>query len=194
MGIYSFGPFRLEVEERRLLREGQAIQLRGKIFDTLCVLVANPGRLMRKDELLQSIWPNSAVEENSLDQNISHLRKALADGKNLKYIETIPRQGYRFVAEVAEHEPSTADSKLSAQGNLPQMPRQEIQYFTADDGAKIAYSIAGSGPPLVKAANYLNHLDFEWKSPIWAHWVAELTAIIPSSGTTSAATAFPVGM
>lgn len=175
MGIYSFGPFRLEVEERRLLREGQAIQLRGKIFDTLCVLVANRGRLMRKDELLETIWPNSAVEENSLDQNISHLRKALADGKNFKYIETVPRQGYRFVAEVAEHEPSTADSKSSPLGNLPKMPRQEIQYFTSDDGAKIAYSIAGSGPPLVKAANYLNHLDFEWKSPIWAHWVAELT-------------------
>src|SRR5689334_16464622 len=104
MGIYSFGPFRLEVEERRLLREGQAIQLRGKIFDTLCVLVANRGRLMRKDELLETIWPNSAVEENSLDQNISHLRKALADGKNLKYIETVPRQGYRFVAEVAEQD------------------------------------------------------------------------------------------
>lgn len=175
MSVYTFGPFRLEVEERRLWRGGESIRLRGKIFDTLCVLVANHGRLMRKEDLLQAIWPDSAVEENNLDHNISQLRKALGESEDVKYIETVPRQGYRFITPVTGHAGAEPDSKMLSPWVLPEIPRQEIRYFNADDGARIAYSIAGSGPPLVKAANYLNHLDFEWHSPIWAHWVAELT-------------------
>jgi DNA-binding winged helix-turn-helix (wHTH) protein/pimeloyl-ACP methyl ester carboxylesterase len=175
MPQYIFGPFHFDVEERRLLRDGEEIRLRGKPFDTLRALVENSGRLIRKDELMQAVWPDTIVEENNVDHCISQLRKLF--GKDDHYIETIPRQGYRFTAEVSAV-PDQNDGQaapLQTRKAVPDVPDQEIRFIEANDGVKIAYSLAGSGPPLVKAANWLNHLDFEWQSPIWAHWVAELT-------------------
>ena len=97
---FRFESFELDVGERRLSRSGELIPLRAKIFDTLCILVENHGRLIRKDELIQRLWPDSVVEENNLDHNISKLRRALRDGTNgQKLIETVPRQGYRFIGE-----------------------------------------------------------------------------------------------
>ena len=99
--IYCFGPFRLDVGERRLSREDRVVPLRGKVFDTLRALVDRHGRLVRKDELMQAVWSGVAVEVNNLDHNISALRKALGQERGgAKYIETVPRQGYRFVAPV----------------------------------------------------------------------------------------------
>jgi DNA-binding winged helix-turn-helix (wHTH) protein/tetratricopeptide (TPR) repeat protein len=99
--IYEFGPFRLDVGERQLLLEGRSLRLRPKVFETLCVLVKNQGHLLAKEELIQAIWPDAIVEENNLDHNISTLRRVLNDGATgLRYIETVPRKGYRFVAAV----------------------------------------------------------------------------------------------
>jgi TolB-like protein/Flp pilus assembly protein TadD len=100
-GAYRFGPFALDVRERRLTRGRDVIPLRHKVFDTLRVLVENAGRLVTKQELLDRVWPETSVEENNLNHNVSVLRKALGDrstGEN--YIETVPRAGYRFVATV----------------------------------------------------------------------------------------------
>jgi DNA-binding winged helix-turn-helix (wHTH) protein/pimeloyl-ACP methyl ester carboxylesterase len=176
MAQYVFGPFLLDVEERRLLRDGEEIRLRGKVFDTLRVLVENSGRLIRKDELMRAVWPDTSVEENNLDHCISQLRKLL--GENESFIETVPRQGYRFKAAIAIG-PSKATIHQMPERQVPALvpdyPKQDIQFFKTSDEVKIAYSRAGCGPPLVKAANWLNHLDFEWQSPIWAHWIAALT-------------------
>jgi eukaryotic-like serine/threonine-protein kinase len=99
--LYEFGPFRLDVEERLLMRDGRMAPLPPKVFDTLLVLVENSGRVVSKDELMQSLWPDTFVEESNLTQNISQLRRALSDGTTgAKYIETIPKRGYRFVADV----------------------------------------------------------------------------------------------
>ena len=148
--------------------------MRGKVFDTLTALVTSSGKLVRKDDLLEKVWPETAVEDNNLDAAISQLRKIF--GPHRAYIETVPRQGYRFVQDVRElgNPVAVLPTREKAHKN-PAIPRQEISFFTAHDGVRIAYSKAGSGPPLVKAANWLNHLEFEWRSPIWAHWVAELT-------------------
>src|SRR5262249_25628779 len=100
-GVYHFGPFELNVAERRLLRDASVIPLRAKVFDTLCVLVENAGRLVRKEELLNAIWHDSVVEENNITQSVSILRKALGDGATGEtYVETVPRIGYRFVTAV----------------------------------------------------------------------------------------------
>ncbi|HEX8071477.1 MAG TPA: winged helix-turn-helix domain-containing protein [Pyrinomonadaceae bacterium] len=99
--LYEFGPFRLDATDRRLLREGAPIPLTPKVFDTLLALVEAGGRVVGKDELMQALWPDTYVEENSLTQNISVLRKALGEETTARrYIETVPRRGYRFVAEV----------------------------------------------------------------------------------------------
>jgi TolB-like protein/DNA-binding winged helix-turn-helix (wHTH) protein len=100
---FEFGPFRLEVRERRLTREGHAVPLRGRVFDTLYALISRHGRLVTKDELMADIWPDSVVEETNLNHNICVLRRALGEkATGQKYVETVPRQGYRFVAKVKE--------------------------------------------------------------------------------------------
>lgn len=95
---YEFGPFQLDPSEHLLIRDGNVVQLSPKVFDTLLALVKNNGRILGKDELMQLIWPDTFVEESNLTQNISQIRRALGD--DCKYIETIPRRGYRFVIPV----------------------------------------------------------------------------------------------
>src|SRR5262245_1637246 len=108
-GPYQFGPFHLDVRERRLSRGAEVIPLRLKVFDTLRVLVENAGRLVTKQELLDTVWPDAAVEENNLNHNVSVLRKVLGEkATGQQYIETVPRLGYRFVATVELAERVTA--------------------------------------------------------------------------------------
>ena len=106
---YEFGPFRLNVTERLLQRGNELVPLTPKVFDTLLVLVENTGHIVEKSELMQQLWPDSFVEESSLTQNISLLRRALSDmeGKD-SYIETIPKRGYRFVGDVQERDELTS--------------------------------------------------------------------------------------
>jgi pimeloyl-ACP methyl ester carboxylesterase/DNA-binding winged helix-turn-helix (wHTH) protein len=171
-GSYQFGPFRLDVPQRRLLRGREEITLRMKVFDTLRVLVENAGKLLTKDELLAALWPGTVVEENNLNHNISVLRKALGENATGKrFIETVPRIGYRFTATV-EYAAGTETVASPHEGGLQ---RQEIRYCLTGDGVRLAYAGIGSGPPLVKASNWLTHLDYEWESPIWQHWWAELS-------------------
>ena len=169
--VYRFGPYRLDVRERRLARGGDVVPLRGKVFDTLAVLVERAGQLVTKQELLDAVWPETTVEENNLNHNVSVLRKALGEkATGQQYIETVPRVGYRFAALVdggAAAAPAPATPSIAA--------RQEIRYCTTDDGVQLAYASIGDGPPLVKASNWLTHLDFEWGSPIWRHWWAALS-------------------
>ena len=167
---YQFGPFRLDVAERRLLRDGEPIPLRLKVFDTLRVLVENAGRLVTKEELLQAVWPDTAVEENNLNHNVSILRKALGErAVGQAFIETVPRVGYRFVAPV-KVEAGRFDAITRSAGQA----RQEIRYCTTTDESGW-HATSGRGPPLVKASNWLTHLDFEWESPIWRHWWESLS-------------------
>src|SRR3954470_14389304 len=104
--VYEFGGFALEAG-RRLLRRasGEPIALTAKVFDTLLYLVEQRGETLDKDRLLRAIWPELVVEENNLTQNISTLRQVLGEarGEN-RFIATVPRKGYRFVAEVIERD------------------------------------------------------------------------------------------
>ena len=104
-GAYEFAEFRLLAAQRRLtLRaDGRIIDLTPKAFDALLYLVRHAGELVDKTTLLQDIWPNVVVEENSLSQVISTLRRALgADGGERRFIVTLPGRGYQFVAPVVE--------------------------------------------------------------------------------------------
>src|SRR5262245_34899891 len=97
--IWEFGPFRLDETERLLLREGEPVGLTPKVFDTLVALLERSGRLVEKDELMAKLWPDTFVDEGALTRNISDLRKALGGER---YVETVPKRGYRFVAPVRE--------------------------------------------------------------------------------------------
>jgi len=101
--FYEFGPFRLNAEKHRLTRDGEIIPLSRKDIESLLVLVRNPGKPLEREELLQAVWGDTIVEDGNLTVSISHLRKALeTNGDAAEYIETIPRVGYRFVADVRE--------------------------------------------------------------------------------------------
>jgi DNA-binding winged helix-turn-helix (wHTH) protein/TolB-like protein len=101
--LYEFGPFRIDRLERVLLRDGEVVALTPKVFDILLILVENTGHIVEKDKLMNEVWPDSFVEEGNLTQNVSTLRKALADGaESHAYIQTIARRGYRFVGNVRE--------------------------------------------------------------------------------------------
>lgn len=168
--VYEFGDFRLDVRERRLLRDGHAIPLATKVFETLRILLERSGRLITKDELMRRLWPDTVVEENNLNHNISVLRRALGEqATGESFIETVPRVGYRFAAAVTQPAPATSGQPptLSTAETL----RQDIRFCTSFDGTRIAYSSVGDGPPLAKAANWLSHIEHEWDSPVWKHWI-----------------------
>ena len=100
---YAFDLFVVDAGKSVLLRDGQLVPLTPKAFEILLVLVRQPGRVLKKEELFQLVWPDSFVEENNLPRNISALRKALGEEPTEhKYIVTVPGQGYRFVANVRE--------------------------------------------------------------------------------------------
>ena len=149
---YSFGPFELDPVQRLLLRRGKPVPLAPKAVETLLFLVENNGRLVDKEELMKRIWPDTFVEEGNITTNIHLLRKVLGKGaKGQEYIETIPRRGYRFVAEVevkvnateVERPPVEADAQ-------PESVIQERRELTATTEAPaqtgLPAEIAGPGP------------------------------------------------
>lgn len=106
--LIRFDDFEIDLGERTLWRDGSLVVLPPKVMETLCLLVENHGRLLTKDQLIDRLWPETFVEERNLTQNIFRIRKALGDGsEGRKYIETLPRRGYRFVADVRPVEPET---------------------------------------------------------------------------------------
>src|SRR5262245_57600907 len=99
--LYEFGGFRLDTEERILLREGKPLPLTPKDYEILLALVERSGRITEKDELMRKVWPDSFVGEENLARHVSTLRKTLGENSDgPKYIETIPKRGYRFIADV----------------------------------------------------------------------------------------------
>src|SRR5579863_565880 len=115
-GIFEFGEFQIDVAARTLRREDEAVVLNRRAFDVLLYLVQNPGRILTRDELLKNVWPDSFVDENSLAQSISALRRALGEKPvDKSYIVTLPGRGYQFVLPVRP----VATVSLSA---FPQTP------------------------------------------------------------------------
>jgi Tol biopolymer transport system component/DNA-binding winged helix-turn-helix (wHTH) protein len=101
--IYEFGPYRQDPATRTLTRQGALVEIAPKTFDTLLFLVANSGRTVGREEIMHGVWPDTFVEEGNLNYNISRLRKLLGEYEpGVPYIQTLPKQGYRFVAPVSE--------------------------------------------------------------------------------------------
>jgi TolB-like protein/Tfp pilus assembly protein PilF len=117
--FFEFGAFRLDASERLLLHRGETVSLTPKAFDMLVTLVENSGHLVEKSELMRRLWPDSFVEEGSLAQNVSLLRKALGENETQKFIETVPRRGYRFVATVVSKTGRVAESTIRSIAVLP---------------------------------------------------------------------------
>jgi TolB-like protein/DNA-binding winged helix-turn-helix (wHTH) protein/tetratricopeptide (TPR) repeat protein len=110
--FYEFGHFRIDPDERLLWKEGQAVPLPPKVFATLLALVENAPRIVEKDELLKTVWPDTFVEESNLSQNVFSLRKILGEPE---CIENIPKRGYRFIAPVRRPEAASKERPAARQ-------------------------------------------------------------------------------
>src|SRR2546421_4344754 len=113
--LSAFGSYRLDSVERVLRRDGQPVTLPPKDLETLLVLVERAGHIVEKEQLLEKVWPGVFVEEGNLARHIFNLRQVLGDSsEGRKYIETIPKRGYRFVAPVHEDSEPAATPDLTA--------------------------------------------------------------------------------
>jgi pimeloyl-ACP methyl ester carboxylesterase len=121
--------------------------------------------VVSKDDLIASVWQGRVVSDSTLDSRINAVRKAIGDsGGQQELVRTIARKGVRFVGTVRQ-----AEEQPEAAAILPAVARkQEISFCRSTDGTNIAFAAVGSGPTLVKAANWLTHLEYDWESPVWS--------------------------
>jgi TolB-like protein/DNA-binding winged helix-turn-helix (wHTH) protein/Tfp pilus assembly protein PilF len=134
--LYTFGSYHLDGAERALLRDGQPVALPPKDLETLLVLVERAGHIVNKEELLERVWPGVFVEEGNLARHIFNLRQVLGDGPDgLKYIETIPKRGYRFIAKLHD-EAESADGEINgvgvsepAQASIRGEPKKSLRWL-----------------------------------------------------------------
>jgi len=189
--IFVFGDCELDLDRFELRRAGQVRPVEPQVFDLLAVLIRERRRVVPKEELLDTVWGNRFVSESALTSRVKAARQAIGDdGRSQHLIRTAHGRGYQFVAPVSEAAPSDPVTRFSLSPpalsppapsapapSAPALsaPAQEIRFCTAGDGTRLAYATSGAGPPLVKAANWLSHLDYDWESPVWRHWLAELS-------------------
>ena len=172
---YVFGRFRIDAGKRLLFAKNELVALTPKAFDTLLALVENRGTVLSKEELMSLVWADQFVEENNLAQNIHLIRKSLGEGsEGVKYIETIPKRGYRFVADVeALTEPLPAAP--AARPTAPTRPK--TQYATSTGGVNIAYQVIGEGPlDVVFVMGWVSHLEYSWQEPSFARFLTRLAS------------------
>ena len=173
---FAFDGCELDVQRLELRRDGQGVAVEPQVFDVLVYLLRHRDRVVSKEELLDEVWGDRFVSESALTSRIKAARRAIGDdGASQRIIRTLHGRGYRFVADVDELPPSGGATVEGAQAH-EQRPPQRVQLCTAADGVHLAYSVGGTGPTLVKAANWLSHLDYDWESPVWRHWWRELSA------------------
>ncbi len=180
---YRFGEYELDAAGHQLRRDGELVHVEPRAFDLLCHLVAHRDRVVPKNELLDEVWGDRFVSEAALTTALRTVRLAVGDtGGRQRLIRTVHRRGYQFVAAATVTvRPGPVASagdesrvNRSAMDGLIGASRQMIRFCRAEDGTRIAYATVGSGPPLLKAANWMTHLDLEWTTPVWSHWLTGL--------------------
>jgi pimeloyl-ACP methyl ester carboxylesterase/DNA-binding winged helix-turn-helix (wHTH) protein len=175
---FFFDNHTLDVDRRELRNAGALVALEPQVFDLLVYLLKNRDRVVSKDDLIDGVWDGRIVSESTRTSRITAARKAIGDtGKEQRLIRTVSRKGIRFVGEASDST-EQRESNGPANGTPPpaRAVQNQIHFCTASDGVRIAYSTVGEGPPLLKAANWLNHLQYDWESPIWSHLLRELAA------------------
>jgi pimeloyl-ACP methyl ester carboxylesterase/DNA-binding winged helix-turn-helix (wHTH) protein/class 3 adenylate cyclase len=197
--VYEFGKFRLDAVERLLFDGTKIISLTPKAFEILLLLVENCGHALTKEEMLAKVWQDSFVEENNLAQNISILRRIIGD----EAIETVPRRGYRFIAQVkllGEEPPQSVviHEKISAKiiiddesGDLKTNIMNAIHGLThaplpahlpetkyvQNGEVNIAYQTVGHGDiDIVFVMGWVSHLEYFWKEPHFAQFLSRLAS------------------
>jgi pimeloyl-ACP methyl ester carboxylesterase/DNA-binding winged helix-turn-helix (wHTH) protein len=182
--VYEFGEFALDTKRHELRRNGRAQHLEPQVYAVLCHLVEHRDRLVPSRELIEQVWGHRFVTPGTLNSRIKALRQALGDdGAAQRVIQTVRGHGFRFGVDVRVVETAPAavasdgrDSRWQSASPDVDFRKQQIRFCSAHDGVRIAYAKSGrpDAPPLVKPANWLTHLEFDWNSPVWRHWLTEM--------------------
>jgi pimeloyl-ACP methyl ester carboxylesterase/DNA-binding winged helix-turn-helix (wHTH) protein len=173
--VWRFDDFELDTAVYELRGSGTVIRVEPQVFDVMTQLVGNHDRLVTKEELFDTVWGGRFVGEAALTSRIKAARRALGDdGESQRYIRTVRGRGYQFVGTLIQPLQAVAPEAPPA----PELaaPRQHIAFTKALDGVRLAYAVVGEGPPLVRAANWMTHLGYDIESPVWRHWVRDLSA------------------
>ncbi len=173
--IYEFEDCAVDPSRFELRRGGVVEHVEPQVFDVLVHLIRHRDRVVTKAELLDTVWGDRFVSESALASRLKSARRAVGDdGAGQRVIRTVFGRGYQFVAPVVEHHEQGAPAPTRA-GATPTAPLQQtVRFCTASDGHRIAYATIGSGPVLVKAANWLTHLDHDRETSVWGHWLEGL--------------------
>ena len=182
--IYRFGGFELDTSERILLNGEVSVQLAPRVFDTLHLLVKNHGHVLSKDRMLTEVWEGSFVEENNLAQNISLLRKILSGKDGSKFIETVPKFGYRFIApvETVGETVKTTSVEHAVEESIPEAYEPEIAvkpetHYVQNNDVNIAYQVVGEDDiDIVFVMGWVSHLEYFWEEPRFAAFLNRLAS------------------
>jgi pimeloyl-ACP methyl ester carboxylesterase/DNA-binding winged helix-turn-helix (wHTH) protein len=165
--IYRFADCELDLGQFELRRDGCVVHVEPQVIEVLAYLIGHHDRLVTREELQDAVWGDRFVSASAVASRLMQARRAVGDtGERQQVIATVHGRGYRFVAPVLDGAPRPPST-------VPARP--EVRYCLAADGTAVAYAIAGEGPPLVQAAHWLTHLEHDWDSPIWGHWLHELS-------------------
>jgi len=180
--LYFFKDFALDTGRRELRSHGSLIAVEPQVFDLLVHLIDNRDRVVSKDDLIASVWQGRIVSDSTLDSRINAARKAIGDnGDKQELIRTVPRKGVRFIGAVRRGEEQREATTIRP----PLAEKQQTAFCRSSDNVHIAFASVGHGPVLVKTANWLTHLEYDWDSPVWSpllHWFAGKTRLIRYDG------------
>jgi DNA-binding winged helix-turn-helix (wHTH) protein/alpha-beta hydrolase superfamily lysophospholipase len=169
---YRFDRFVLDAARRELHDGGKPVPVEPQVFDLLEFLIRNRDRVVSRDDVIESVWGGRIVSESTLATRINAARKAIGDdGSAQRLIKTVARKGFRFMADVEETE-----SNASAPTAPSASASQSITFCRTSDGVNVAIGTSGKGPALLKTANWLNHLEYDWQSPVWSPMLRRLAA------------------
>lgn len=184
--IYQFDEYTLDTDTFELLASGEPVAVEPQVFDLLRYLIEHRDSVVSRTELLDTLWSDRVVSESTLSSRLKAARKAIGDtGSEQGKIRTVHGRGYRFIGNVEEIANRPA---VSASGDVPTdapSEAQEIRYSTTEDGVPIAYSVIGSGPPVVRVLGWFTHLQMEWDWPeLRAFWerLAEHVTVVRYDG------------
>ena len=174
---FVFGNCEIHCGRRELHRNGTLIRVEPQVFDVLVHLVRHRDRVVSKEELIRAVWDGRVVSDDALTSRVSAARRAIGDtGAEQRFIRTMTRRGFRFVADVQEDPDISPTPTIQLNALDTSGLQQSVRFCQTADGVHLAVATAGRGTPLVKTANWLNHIEFDWQSPVWSPLFSRLAA------------------
>lgn len=166
---YRFDDVEVDAARFQLTVAGDTVHLEPQVFEVLVYLIEHRDRLVARTEILDAVWGDRFVSDSALASRIAAARAAIGDdGRAQRCIRTVHGRGLQFVA------PVTLDDAPAPEPADVDDQHQAVRFVTARDGTRLAVATVGEGRPVVKAANWLTHVEHDWNSPIWRHWWGEL--------------------